>query len=112
MQTSNDLILVAQVVDRLRGDPELHRDLGDRLAGLDQIQHLAAELDLIPPRHDDLLIVNARNSSSPDRAISRADQLQRPLLGHPLRSSIAEPPVELRAATHGSVREDEQRDVD
>lgn len=36
-------------------------------------QHLATELGRVPPRHDDLLITSARDSSSPDRAIPRAD---------------------------------------
>jgi hypothetical protein len=59
-----DLILVPPVVDRLRRDPELLGDLCDGLAGLDQIERLAPELDRLPPWHDDLLI-NARDSTIP-----------------------------------------------
>ncbi|MDA3007310.1 MAG: DUF3237 family protein [Actinomycetota bacterium] len=40
-------------------------DLGYRLAGFDQIEHLAAELDRVSPWHDDLLIISAQDSSTP-----------------------------------------------
>jgi transposase len=35
------------------------------VTGLDQIEHLATELDWISPWHDDLLIISARDSSTP-----------------------------------------------
>lgn len=61
---SIELILVPPVLDDLHCDPELCSDLSDWSAGLNQIEHLATELDRVPPGHDGLLI-SARNSSIP-----------------------------------------------
>jgi hypothetical protein len=52
-------------VDRLVRHTEIRRDLCDRLARLNWVKHLATELDRVPPRHDDLLIINAQDSSIP-----------------------------------------------
>jgi hypothetical protein len=45
-QAAVDAVLAAPGGDRLVGDPKRLGDLGDRAAGLDQIQDLAAELRL------------------------------------------------------------------
>ena len=45
--------------------PELVGDPRHRLARLDQIKHLATERDRVPPRHDYLLFISARDSSIP-----------------------------------------------
>ena len=63
-QPAIDPVLPAPVVDRLVRHTELRGDLDHRPASLDQIEHLATELDRVPPRHDDLLI-SARDSSIP-----------------------------------------------
>ena len=58
-------VLVAPVVDRLARHTELLGNLSDRTTGLDQIQHLAAELRWITPWHDDLLAVDTPEIQSP-----------------------------------------------
>ena len=60
-----DEVLVPPVVDRLVRHPQLRSDLRYGPAGLDQVEQLAAERDRVPPRHEDLLIISARDSSTP-----------------------------------------------
>ena len=51
-ETLNDAVLPTPRVDRLRADPEIARDVDDRPASRDQIEHLAPELRGIPtPAH-------------------------------------------------------------
>ena len=51
-----DAILATPAVDRLIADPQIVRDLRDRLAGLGQIEHPATELDGVTlPSHAVLL---------------------------------------------------------
>jgi hypothetical protein len=47
-----DQVLPPPDVDDLLTDPEVRRDLRDRPAGLDQIDHLATKLGRVAPRHD------------------------------------------------------------
>jgi hypothetical protein len=44
LKTAVDAVLAAPGVDGLAGDPQRLGDLGDRPAGGDQVQHLAAKL--------------------------------------------------------------------
>lgn len=60
----------APVVDRLIRHTQRRSDLRERLACLDQIQHLATELRRVPPRHDETPSTRAAHHSGPPNGSS------------------------------------------
>jgi hypothetical protein len=75
-ESAFDAVLTPPRVDRLRADPQVASDIRDLAAGVDQIQHPAAELRRIAPSsHAALLGGSSMNVQSLDSTEPRPDQV-------------------------------------